>query len=267
MISIITPTFNSSNTITKNIQSVIAQSFKEFEHIIVDNASTDDTITKIESLYKEFGLFEKLKIISEKDHGISDAFNKGIRASKGEIIAILNGDDEYFDNSIFERVIKEFENNNILIVHGDVLFTDSLFGSNIRFPRECPASGAILFNHPAMFIRRSVYDKLGLYNENFRIAMDTEYFYRLNKAYKNTKDIFSYINNKPFAIMNAGGASWNHELRGIKEMRSSLKLHGYWNFAAKRYYYARIIRTRIKQILTFVNLNFIVRIWRIYKWR
>ena len=66
MISIITPTFNSSNTITKNIQSVIAQSFKEFEHIIVDNASTDDTITKIESLYKEFGLFEKLKIISKK---------------------------------------------------------------------------------------------------------------------------------------------------------------------------------------------------------
>ena len=104
MISIITPTFNSSNTITKNIQSVIAQSFKEFEHIIVDNASTDDTITKIESLYKEFGLFEKLKIISKKDNGISDAFNKGIQASKGEIIAILNGDDEYFDNSIFERV-------------------------------------------------------------------------------------------------------------------------------------------------------------------
>ena len=86
MISIITPTFNSGNTITKNVQSVIAQSYKEFEHIIVDNVSTDDTINKVETLYQNNGLTEKLKIISEKDNGISDAFNKGIGLQKEKLL-------------------------------------------------------------------------------------------------------------------------------------------------------------------------------------
>jgi glycosyltransferase involved in cell wall biosynthesis len=267
MISIITPTFNSSNTITKNVQSVISQNYKEFEHIIVDNSSTDDTIGKIETLYKKNGIIEKLKIISEKDSGISDAFNKGIKAAKGEIIAVLNGDDEYFDNSIFERVIKAFNNDNILIVYGDVVFIDSFYGSNRRNPINCPVTGAILYNHPSMFIRKSVYNQLGLYNESFRIAMDTEFFYRLHKSFKDVNNISSYIDEIPMAIMNAGGASWNQELKGIKEMKSALILHEFWNFTAKRVYFERIFRTKVKKYLTSLNLNFIVELWRKLKWR
>ncbi|MGD1006183.1 MAG: glycosyltransferase family 2 protein [Ignavibacteriaceae bacterium] len=267
MISIITPTFNSSNTITKNVQSVISQNCKEFEHIIVDNESIDDTIRKIETLYQKNNLIEKLKIISEKDSGISDAFNKGIRASKGDIIAILNSDDEYFDNSIFERVTKAFKYDNILIVHGDVLFIDSLYGSNRRTPRDCPVTGAILYNHPAMFIRKSVYNQLGLYKEGFRVAMDTEFFYRLQKSFKDVRNISSYISEIPLAIMNAGGASWNQELKGIQEMKNALILHEFWNFTAKRIYFTRIFRTKVKKYLTSLSLNFIVELWRKLKWR
>jgi glycosyltransferase involved in cell wall biosynthesis len=267
MISIITPTFNSGSTITRNVESIIAQNYKEFEHIIVDNASTDDTLNKIKALYNNSGLTEKLKIISEKDRGISNAFNKGIKASKGEIIAILNGDDEYFDNSVFERVIKVFENNNILIVHGDVLFTDTLYGSNRRSPKDCPASGAILFNHPGMFVRKSVYTRVGLYEESFLVAMDTEFFYRLHKSFKNLKQISSYIGEIPIAIMNAGGTSWHKELTGIQEMKKALIINGLWNLTAKRVYFARILRTKIKNYLRLLNLHFLVRIWRHFKWQ
>jgi glycosyltransferase involved in cell wall biosynthesis len=266
MISIITPTFNSGSTIARTVQSVIAQDYKEFEHIIVDNASTDDTVDKVKALYNISGLSGNLKIISEKDNGISDAFNKGIKASKGDYIAILNSDDTYFDNSVFERVTKEFKDNKILIVYGDVLFTDSLYGTNRRAPRRCEASGAILFNHPAMFIRKSVYDTVGLYQNSYHLAMDTELFYRLHKSYMDLEILTSYISEIPLAVMNAGGASWNQELQGIEETKDAMIYHGFWNFTAKKIYFARVTRTKIKKYLTVLKLNSIVKAWRRMKW-
>ncbi|MHB1685932.1 MAG: glycosyltransferase family 2 protein [Ignavibacteriaceae bacterium] len=266
MISIVTPTFNSGKTILRNAQSVIDQSYQKFEHIIVDNASTDDTIEKVKAIYNENGLIDKLKVISEKDEGISDAFNKGILASKGEIIGILNSDDEYFNNSVFERVISSFKDENILIVHGDIYFADSVYGSNRRAPKRCPSTSAILFNHPTMFVRESIYEKLGLYNKSFYVAMDTEFFYRIKKSFGNVESISKYINEVPIAIMNAGGESWNREIDGINELKAVLKLHGYWNFAGKWFYSIRIIRTKIKKPLTLLNLNFIVKLWRKLKW-
>ena len=89
-ISIVTPTFNSEKTVEKNIHSVISQTHKNFEHIIVDNLSKDNTINIINKIYKHHNLLDNLTIISEQDSGISDAFNKGIKSARGEIIAILN---------------------------------------------------------------------------------------------------------------------------------------------------------------------------------
>ncbi|MGE5409495.1 MAG: glycosyltransferase, partial [Clostridiales bacterium] len=96
IISIITPTYNSERTIATNVESVLLQKFTDFEHIIIDNKSTDKTLSIIESLYKKAGKANNLRIISEPDKGISDAFNKGIRNAHGEIIGILNSDDYYY---------------------------------------------------------------------------------------------------------------------------------------------------------------------------
>ena len=94
-ISVITPTFNSEKTIAGNIHSIINQTHKDFEHIIIDNISADKTIELAKNYYLSAGIVDRLIIISEKDNGISDAFNKGIKAASGEIIAILNSDDAY----------------------------------------------------------------------------------------------------------------------------------------------------------------------------
>jgi|GEM_PF-4685498 len=267
MISIVTPTYNSGKTIIRNARSIIGQRYQEFEHIIVDNISTDDTIEKVKTVYKENGLIDKLKIICEKDEGISDAFDKGILASKGKIIAVLNSDDEYFDNTVFEKVMSSFEDEEVLIVHGDIIFVDETHGTNRRGPKLCPASGAILFNHAAMFIRRKIYDDIGLYNKKFHVAMDTEFFYRVKKNYGDVEKISRYISDIPVSVMNAGGTSWYQELKGIEEMKNALKLHGYWNFNAKWIYLVRIIRTKIKKPLTSLNLNFVIKAWRRLKWR
>jgi len=157
-ISVVTPTFNSEKTIAGNIQSIISQAYKDFEHIIIDNLSTDKTIELAKNYYLSAGMIDRLIIISEKDNGISDAFNKGIKTASGEIIAILNSDDVYFNNRVFEKVAALFEDKEILFVHGDIYFDDDVYGSNIRKPLLCPVTTAMPYNHPSMFLRREVYE-------------------------------------------------------------------------------------------------------------
>ena len=91
LFSIVTPSFNSAKTIKKTIESVLNQSYKDYEYIIIDGGSKDDTVKIIESYIPLFA--GKLRYVSEKDNGISDAFNKGIKNSSGEIIGIINSDD------------------------------------------------------------------------------------------------------------------------------------------------------------------------------
>ena len=109
-------TYNSEKFIKSNIESVNNQTFQNYEHLIIDNKSHDNTL----KISKQYGI--KLRIISERDKGIYDAFNKGIRASKGEIISILSSDDFYTDNNVLKEVINIFENNDVDIVYGDLLY-------------------------------------------------------------------------------------------------------------------------------------------------
>ena len=102
-ISIVTPTFNSEATILNNVRSVINQSYTNIEHILIDNESSDNTLNLVKKEYSIRNSTEKLRIISERDKGIADAFNKGIEASSGEIIGILNSDDQYFDDNVLNN--------------------------------------------------------------------------------------------------------------------------------------------------------------------
>ncbi|MBI2419607.1 MAG: glycosyltransferase [Ignavibacteriales bacterium] len=98
--SIVTPTFNSAVHIHDCILSVLEQSFDDFEHIIIDNLSTDTTLQIITEMYGRAGKSSKLKIISEADTGIADAFNKGVMNASGQFILILNSDDRLYDKLI-----------------------------------------------------------------------------------------------------------------------------------------------------------------------
>jgi len=265
LISIITPTFNSASSIQGTVKSVILQNYGNFEHIIVDNKSNDSTLDLIKNLYKNAGFKEKLKIITEKDNGIADAFNKGIKNSSGKIIGILNSDDILYNESVLSLIKTALSQPGKLIAHGNIFLEDNIFGSNFRFPLKDRILG-IGFNHPGMFINRDVYKRTGLYNTEMRYAMDIDFFFRLQKEYSDINQVSSYI-NYPLVTMKAGGASWKNEGKALKEVKNSLIRNNLWNFKSRVYYWGRIGRTRIKSLLTIIGLRRIVSVWRNIKWR
>lgn len=260
-ISIITPTWNSAATIRRNLDSVHTQADVEIEHIIVDNLSSDETLSIIRQ--SPFNV----TLISEKDKGISDAFNKGIRKSTGDIIAILNSDDCFYSPDTLKLVSNEFERTSADIVHGDLLFVDPEFGTNIRKPLLCPIEVAFPFNHPSFFVRKNIYDRIGLFDETFRLAMDFEFVSRFYRSPSDTDLKISYISSKPLTTMYAGGASWAHEIKTLHECQQALKLRGRWNARARRSFLVRKLRTLLKQKLQSCGITAPVILWRKMKWR
>lgn len=268
-ISLITPTFNSANTIAGHLDSVLFQDFGPIERIFVDNKSTDQTLNIIREKYQKLNRFDEVKIISEKDKGISDAFNKGIRASSGEIVGILNSDDLLLGKDVLSIVSKIFEANPELdFVHGDVLYIDEVYGTNVRQPLLCPLDTASMpLNHPGMFIRKSLYEKIGPYSEDFKYAMDFEWTCRLYKNSKEMKFLSHYYNEKPFVEDHAGGASWLNEMATLDEVKKALVIHGYYNLRAKIYFNIRKLRSQLKSILLKTGSLGLVKLWRKFKWQ
>tara|TARA_R110001592_G_scaffold255666_5_gene519416 strand:- start:1876 stop:2628 length:753 start_codon:yes stop_codon:yes gene_type:complete len=215
-ISIITVCYNSEKTIRDTIESVLSQTYKNIEYIIVDGSSKDDTLTIINEYKDNISL-----IISEPDQGIYDAMNKGVALATGDIIGILNSDDFYETQNAIEGVVEHFKANvGAEVVFGDVVFVDpNNLNKVVRYYSSKKFKAAKLrFGwmppHPATFIMKSVYDKYGLYKLGYKISADYEMFVRLLMV---AKVKFARI-DKVIVRMRSGGASTD----GIK---SSLTLN------------------------------------------
>lgn len=196
-ISIITVSFNSEKTIKDTIESVLNQTYRDFEYLIIDGKSTDNTLNIVKS-YND----QRIRLISEKDSGLYDAMNKGINLATGDIIGLINSDDVLFDNNVFQTVIDNYDKNTD-ILHGNVQYLDENLNKLVRdyVPGEKNSNywcGA----HPSMYIRKETYNKIGLYNTNYRIAADYDFMVRCN--INNIK--YKYV-NRYFAKMRYGGTS------------------------------------------------------------
>jgi glycosyltransferase involved in cell wall biosynthesis len=212
MISLITIAFNSQDTILSTIKSIKKQKNISFEYFIVDGSSTDNTIAIVKENYN------KTQIISEPDNGIYDAINKGIKNSTGEIIGFLNSDDTFYDENSLQHIIDAFDDKTDC-VFGDLIYTDK----NEKVKRVWKGSefkkGAFkkgwMPAHPTFYCRRSVYDKLGLYDDSFKIAGDFELMLRFLEKH----NIRSKYIPKTLVNMKVGGASNN----GLKSKLDILK--------------------------------------------
>ena len=179
-ISVITVCFNSAQTIESTLRSVAIQTAAEVEHIVVDGASTDGTL---DIIARQGGHIARL--ISEPDKGIYDAMNKGLGLATGEIICFLNADDVYADTGVLEMVSEIMAKNDL-----DALFGDAEFVSpdrpnqplrryrSVRFHPERIAWGWMPA-HPALFLKRSVYERFGTFRTDYRIAGDFELVARI----------------------------------------------------------------------------------------
>ncbi len=169
--SIITTVFNGEKTIAKTIESVIAQSYTEYEYIIVDAQSTDNTLKVIEKYRKYI-----TKIISEPDKSIYEGMNKGIKNSNGDIIGIINSGDIYSKDAL-HTINNYFINKNYDFMFGTV------FKKKILYKYE-PKKIWWSFNfYPAhsggFFVKKSMHDQYGLYDTRYRCSADYDFFYKL----------------------------------------------------------------------------------------
>lgn len=223
-ISIITATYNSEITIGDTIKSVLRQTYKDIEYIIVDGGSTDGTISLVKSYENEFQ--GRLKWISEKDRGIYDAMNKGIRLATGDVVGILNSDDFYTDVDILQTVADTFRHeDNIDAVYGDIHFVrEDNLGKCVRYYSSKMFSPfwlrfGYMPAHPSFYCRREVLVKSGLYRLDYKIGADYEMMVRLFKKQKITAKYIA----KDFVTMRTGGASNSNVRSRLTLIREDVK--------------------------------------------
>ena len=203
-ISVITVCLNNVKTIQRTLNSVTSQNWSNIEHIIIDGGSTDGTL----ELIKNNNPF-LAHLSSGPDAGIYDAINKGLEVATGDIICVLNADDYYPSDRILSFVVTKMCNSNLDILMGDVVFFSSKnpertvrrYRSN-RF-KPSRLGWGWMPAHPALFIKRDVIDRVGIYKKDYKIAGDFEYIVRI---FKDSKLRYEHV-SEVFVRMQIGGIS------------------------------------------------------------
>ena len=201
-LSIITPTFNSSKFINTNLQSVIDQNYLNLEHIFIDNNSDDQTLKILENYKKKVNF--KVKIISEKDNGIYDAFNKGLEIANGKIVTILNSDDFFLNKNILNNVEYKFLTEKVDVLYGDIkiLSRNNLNHVIRNWKSQIIQKEYYKVPHPSFFISRSFNLNKYKFNLDYKIAADLDY---IIKVFKDSPKV-CYV-DKFIVGQRAGGTS------------------------------------------------------------
>ena len=248
-VSIITVVWNNKETIKDAINSVLNQTYKDIEYIIIDGASTDGTI----EIVKSYG--DKItKFVSESDKGLYDAMNKGIVLATGDVIGILNSDDFYIDNEVIEKVVKTFEKQEIDSVYADLVFvnpgnldkTVRYFDSSTFNPSKF--AYGLMPGHPTFFVKREVYKKYGVFRTDLKVAADFDILARFLYANK----VSSYYIKEVLVKMRTGGAStslYSILFTNNKEVMQACKNNGIDTNWLKIYskYYSKIMGVLFKK--------------------
>lgn len=179
-ISVITAVFNAAGTIEETLLSVAQQTHPDVEHIVVDGASSDATV-EIIARHRD----KLTRFVSEPDRGIYDAMNKGLALASGQVVGFLNADDLYASKDVLSRVVGIMERESLDALFGDVEFfrpkDPTRTVRRYRSARFSPDQIALgwMPAHPALFLRRRVYESYGLFRTDYRIAGDFEYCARI----------------------------------------------------------------------------------------
>ncbi|MDD6224288.1 MAG: glycosyltransferase family 2 protein [bacterium] len=214
-ITLITVCYNSEATITDTLESVLKQTYTNYEYLIIDGKSKDSTLDIVKSYESRFN--KKLKYISEKDRGLYDAMNKGIKMATGDIIGIINSDDILASKNTLKTIAETFEKTQCDATYSNLEIRDENLKKVIRI--FSPKKGDYKLGwhppHPTLYVKKEIYDKHGLYNQEFRIAADYDFMLRIMKD----KSIKFYFIDKVLVHMREGGVSTN----GLKGYYKSFK--------------------------------------------
>ena len=207
-VSVITVVYNGIAHLEQTIRSVINQTYENIEYIIIDGGSTDGTVELLEK-YDEYIDYW----VSEKDSGIYDAMNKGISKATGEIVGLINADDWYEKDAV-ANVVENFINSNSDVVHGSMRIIKESGDSFVKKVETdlSTFSKGMLLNHPTVFVKRTLYERYGYFNTNYKIVADWELMLRW------WLQGISFVGvNATLANFRMGGASSAHLKKSLEE--------------------------------------------------
>lgn len=211
MISVVTITYNNYEELIDTLNSI--QGITNIESVVINGGSCEKT--------KNFLMSYSGKVISEKDNGIADAFNKGIKYSSGDFIVFLNSGDILSDKNYYTKCSKLFKNDSTIdFIYSDIIFKDSLIGDTIFRKNFSNLGKGIPFYHQTLVMKKEIFLKIGNFNELYKIAMDYDLMVRMIKH----KYRGHYL-QEPSIEMDGTGISSNIEDRSIAECFHSLKSH------------------------------------------
>lgn len=234
-VSIITSCFNREGTIGGTIESVLSQSYSNIEYIVIDGASTDGSLSEIEQYKSNIAI-----LISEPDQGMYEGVNKGLRLATGDIVGLMHSDDVYYAHNTVAHIVQLFERTGADLIYGNGLFVASDDTNKVirnwisgSYSKMKIRRGWLPL-HPTVYVKRTCIERLGLYDESFKIAADSDWLVRY--MYEGNLKI-AYL-NEYVVRMRMGGLStdlnkmkqkWAEDLR-------MYRLHGfspYWALCCK----------------------------------
>jgi glycosyltransferase len=251
-ISIITPSYNSAATIRDTLESVSRQTYRDREHIIVDGGSGDRTVAIIKEYAARPGNAGLISFISEKDRGLYDAMNKGIRRASGDIVGILNSDDFYKNDEVLALVAAAFTANPELdAVYGDLEFVgpDDI-NKVVRFwrtgeYREKRLNNGWIIPHPTLFLRRAVYQKFGGFRTDLELAGDYELLLRLLKIGK-IKTAYRPLTMVRMRVGGRSGKSLTQRIKGWRELKRAWSIN---DLPLPKFFITRRVLSKLIQYL------------------
>ena len=234
-VSIVTIVYNNCACIADCIRSVQSQTYYNIEHIVIDGDSTDGTQEQIAPFRDRLAYY-----VSEKDNGLYDALNKGIRKATGDIIGILHSDDLYYETDTIQKIVETFINSDADIVYAHGLYVEQkniekvkrVFPSKPFRERYLPLGWVPL--HTTMYVRREVYENYGLYDTQYDIASD----YEITLRWLTNKKIKTFFLNNCVVKMRFGGISTSvnkQKKKSLEDLKiiKKYKLHGAYTLFLK----------------------------------
>lgn len=219
--TIITATYNSGKTLRDTIESVLKQTYSDIEYLIIDGASSDQTMDIVKEYEPQFE--GRLRWISEPDKGLYDAMNKGFKMATGEVIGILNSDDFFTSATVLEQVANALSASQVDAVYGDIHFVqDADLNRCVRYYssrgfRRWKMRLGFMPAHPSFYCRKAIYDQYGAFDTSFKIAADFENLLRLIFVHR-IRTVYLPLD---FVTMRTGGASTS----GMSSHKQILKDH------------------------------------------
>lgn len=243
-VSVVTVCYNAEKFIEQAINSVLNQTYNNIEYLIIDGASKDSTVSKINKYRSKIAFF-----LSEPDNGMYEAMNKGIKASTGEILYFLNSDDVFYDEYVIENVVKAFKkNSDVDLIYGPIIIKDPLTNESFMKPHDYITKSFFIYNaicQQGIFYKADVFKKCGQFDTTYRIVGDYEWVLRAFYKYKVKRQYYESI----IAIFRDGGISNSDEFSNLHITERQRVMKDYFSkFSVYKYNFILFSRRMLKKL-------------------